>query len=729
MKKRIALLLALTLCLGGMAGAAAAETYTASAQGFGGQVSVTLTIDGDKLIDVAVEGANETEGVGSRAIETLPAAMVAAGTVEVEAVSGATITSDAIKEAAAAALAQSGVSLTAQEVDLTQNMTPGTYYGEAYGKWKEGTIEGERFGSPAIITPTKVAVTVDETSILSVEVLETSDNAGFIDPVIEQIPAAIVADQSVAVDVVTGATMTSQAVLSGVSQALEQAGGNMVAFNIAKAHEPAPDEEFTCDTVVVGAGGAGTTAALRLVTQGQDVIILEKTGLVGGESTCSTGAMTYGSRRWIEEYGEENLVPYDELFQEMMNWTNWRADSTVVRSFLSNNGAAADFLQDHWDQTDNPGFGKLAPMDKNGMDTGKGVAKYTVLYDQFIIPQGGRLMLETTGEQLIVEDGAVKGVIATRKDGSKVTVYADNVILATGGYAGNKEMVEEYLHTDNYYLYGLSTNTGDGLRMALEAGATLCSELAPHLAEFCSNPNVDFYAGYMTFINYPGLRQGTGEGKRFYNEEYGAKEPLSIGASALYAQKYAYAIFTQADMDKMMEGGGAAMLSEEVRTEMNNYRARACVPFYTLEAEMQAAIDAGEGWKADTLEDLGAQIGFDPQVFSQTIASYKEAVASGVDTEFGKRPEMLFPIDEGPFYAVRICPAFDGTLNGIRVNSDMQALNADLEPIPGLYMGGYDAGGLWAHPYYQTTHTNAVTQGFALTSGYIAANHILSQAQ
>ena len=78
---------------------------------------------------------------------------------------------------------------------------------------------------------------------------------------------------------------------------------------------------------------------------------------------------------------------------------------------------------------------------------------------------------------------------------------------------------------------------------------------------------------------------------------------------------------------------------------------------------------------------------------------------------------------------MRICPAFDGTLNGIRVNSDMQALNAGLEPIPGLYMGGYDAGGLWAHPYYQTTHTNAVTQGFALTSGYIAANHILSQAQ
>lgn len=107
---------------------------------------------------------------------------------------------------------------------VQQSMTPGTYYGEAYGKWAAGTIEGERFGSPAVIEPTKVSVTVDETSILSVEVLSTSDTPGFTDPCIERIPAAIVENQSVAVDVVTGATLTSQAILSGVTQALTEGG-------------------------------------------------------------------------------------------------------------------------------------------------------------------------------------------------------------------------------------------------------------------------------------------------------------------------------------------------------------------------------------------------------------------------------------------------------------------------------------------------------------------------
>ncbi len=730
MKKYLAAIAATVFiagCSANSSGAGVSGSYSATEKGFGGDVTVTLTLENGKLVNVEAVGDAETDGVGSRAIESMPGAMIAANSVEVDGVSGATVTSTAILNAAKAALEKSGATLATQEIDTTQNMKPGTYYGEAYGKWKEGTIEGERFGAPAVITPTKVAVTVDETKILSVEVLETSDNAGFVDPVFEKIPAQIVEDQSIAVDTVTGATMTSQAVLAGVAQALEEAGGNMAAFNVAKQHEKAADEEYTVDTVVVGAGGSGTTAALRLVEGGQNIIVLEKNGFVGGESTCSTGAMTYGSKRWIAEYGEENLISYNDLFLELMNFANWRSDSTIVRAFLTNDGKAADFLQDHWDQTDNPGFKKLAPMNKNGMDTGKGVAKYTVLYDDFIKKLGGNLMLETRAEELIVEDGEVKGVIATHKDGSKVTIHADNVILATGGYAGNSEMMEKYLHTDTYYLYGLATNTGDGLNMALDAGATLTAELAPHLAEFCSNPTVDFYAGYMKFINYTGLLQVTGEGKRFYNEEYGASEPLSIGASALYAQKTAYAIFTQDDMDKMIAAGGAGLLSEEVRADMNNYRSRACVPFYTLEAEMNAAIDAGEGWKADSLEDLGAQIGFDAEIWNETITKYKAGIQSGVDDEFGKRSEMLYSLDEGPYYAVRICSAVDGTLNGIRVNSDMQALNSDLEPITGLYMAGYDAGGMWAHPYYQTTHSNALTQGYALTSGYIAAGNILGE--
>ena len=153
------------------------------------------------------------------------------------------------------------------------------------------------------------------------------------------------------------------------------------------------------------------------------------------------------------------------------------------------------------------------------------------------------------------------------------------------------------------------------------------------------------------------------------------------------------------------------------------------MPYYTIKTEMQNAIDAGEGWKADTLEELGAQIGFDADVWQNTVDTYKGYIASGVDAEFGKRSEMLFSLDDGPFYAVRIYPAMDGTLNGVAVNSHCQALDTDYQPIEGLYMGGYDAGGVWGPLYYQTEHTNALTQGWSITSGFIAGNSVVEYVQ
>lgn len=724
MKKLLALvmtLVMLTACT-----AAQADAYSAASKGFGGDVTVELTIEAGKLTGVKIEGPSETEGIGTRAMDLLSETFLATNSIEADAVSGATLTSNAILSAAAEALAASGQTLTAVEAEIVQKMTPGTYYGEAYGKWAKGTIEGERFGSPAIIQPTKVAVTVDETSILSVEVLETSDNPGYIEPVIERIPAAVVAQQSIAVDVVTGCTMTSQAVLSGVSQALEQAGANLVGFN-----KPTPKvealEEYTTDFVVVGAGGSGSAAALRAIKAGLDVIVIEKCGKVGGESVASTGMLTYGSKHLQKESGVEP-TPINVVFNEMMEWASYKCSASVVMAFLENNGPAADMMAEHWAQTTNKGYTKMAPK-KNGMDTGKGTDKYNVLYDKFIKPGANQVMLETTAYELILDGDTVVGVKARKQDGTEVVVHAKAVLLATGGYAGNPEMLRKYLHTDDFYLYGLSTNTGDGLNMALAAGAGLNLQMSPHFAEFCSNLKVDFYAGYMKFANYMGHLQVDPEGRRFYNEEKGASDPLAKGTSALGAVGFAYAIFSQDDLDKMEKEGAAGLLSEEVRAECTNYRPRACVPFYTIKTEMQNAIDAGEGWKADTLKDLGAQIGFDPVVWKNTIDAYLGYIETGVDEQFGKRKEMLFPLSEGPFYAVRIYPALDGTLNGVPVNSNMQALNTEYRPIEGLYMGGYDAGSVWGPLYYQTEHTNALTQGWAITSGYIAAGSVIEKVQ
>lgn len=715
---------------GTAAGAAAGSgdgVYTATAKGLGGDVTVTLTIENGMLADVTAEGPQETQGIGTRALDALPSDMLACNSVDVSAVSGATVTSDAILKASADALAQSGVTLTPTEAKpVAQSMTPGTYYGEEFGKWKKGTIEGERFGSPAIIAPTRVAVEVSQDAILSVTVESCDDTPGFIEPCIERIPAQIVANQSVNVDCVTGATLTSQAIISGVEQALVEAGADLAGFRKAPQRNDGT-EEYDCDFCVVSAGGSGTTAALRALEAGLSVVIVEKCGKVAGESCCSTGMLAPGSEYLAKISAEKGIEPPDPqfMFDELSDYAQYRCNTNVLMNVLQNMGPAADFLQDHWERGGKFG-GFFLSANSCTLDFGKGTYKWQVIYDDYILPMGGTLLLETRAEELIQdESGAVIGVKATKQDGTSVTVNAKQTLVACGGFGGNRDMLREYLRTDNLYLYGLSTNTGDGFRMALNAGGRLTTEINPLPAEFCSNLKVDYYAGYMKFINYAGLLQVDPEGQRFYNEELGATEPLGVGTSALYTIDHAYAIFCQADMDAMIAEGCPGLLSDEVRNELRIYRARACVPFYTLADEMQAAIDAGEGWKADSLEDLGAQIGFEPEVWEATVSNYLAAIEAGEDTEFHKRPEMLRPLAEGPFYAVRFCMAIDGTLNGVRANQYMQALGEDLKPIPGLFLGGLDAGGMWGNVYFASKHCAAVSQGHSIASGYIAAGKVI----
>ena len=701
----------------------ASGEFAGEADGYNGKVTVKLTLRNGVLTQVTAEGPGETPDIGGNALALMPPLMVAANSVSVDGISGATLTSSAILEAAAQALASSGISLKAQEVRIEQNMTPGTYYGQAYGKWKEGTSEGARFGSPKEISPTRVAVTVDTTSIKSVKVESCDDTPGFIEEPVKRIPADIVTYQSIAVDSVSGATLTSQAILAAAADALAEAGADLAGFTRA-VPKSTDVEEYTTDVAVIGGGGAGTAAALTLQQEGIDVIVVEKTAKVGGESVCSTGMLAVGSA-YLDSLVEDKtlLTPAEDIFSELMDYSHWTADSTVVSAFLDRNGETCDWLQSMWDQTSDPGYTGVGQKGKNGLDTGKGTAKYQVLYDNFFIPGGGKLLLDTRAYELLTdENGAVNGVKARKSNGTEVIIHAGQVVLATGGFAGSPRLLDQYFH-NSYYLYGMSTDEGDGLLMAQSVGAGTPQNLDPFLAEFCSNEVCDFYAGYMKFINYTGFLQLNRAGTRFYNEEFGASDPLAKGAAALNTAGEAYVIFTEADLDLLEEGGGGSLISQEVREQCNNYRSRACVPFTTIKAEMQAAIDAGQGWKADTLEGLGKAVGiWDMDSYNETIRTYLDCIEAKEDAEFGKRSEMLYSLEEsrGPFYCVRIVPAIDSTLGGIPVNGKCQVLTDDKTVISGLYAVGQDASGFWGNSYYQTEHTNALTQAWAVTSGRIA---------
>ena len=473
------------------------------------------------------------------------------------------------------------------------------------------------------------------------------------------------------------------------------------------------------DVAIVGAGAAGTMAALEAKEAGISAIVIEKCGKVGGTSVCSTGfaALEFPAQ---EEAGIES-TKVDEQFKTMMDFTKWRVDAPLVYNVLSNSGEMAQMLKDYWDEVGDPGF-KISPTTQN---TGKGTAKFNVLYENIIKPSGIDVLLETTATSLLTDGGKVVGVEAEKQDGTKVTVHADYVLVATGGFGGNDEMLREYFGHDNFYLNGLATNVGDGVNMCLEAGAVLSDEVSPHLAEFCSNKNLDFYAGYMKFMNQAGFLAVDPSGERYVNEEFFVTQALSYGASALRRVGYSYLIFTQEQLDAMIEKGLWGVLSEETINDLH-LRERIIVPsYYTLGDEMEKALEAGEAVKADTLEELGVAIGFEnPEIFNKTIEDYLKVLETGEDPLFGKRPDMMPDLNNGPYYAVKVISAIDGTYNGIRVNKNQQALNSEYQPIEGLYVGGQDAGGYFSYPYYEGA---GWTQGYAWTSGLIAAKHIAAQ--
>lgn len=357
-------------------------------------------------------------------------------------------------------------------------------------------------------------------------------------------------------------------------------------------------EEYTVDMAIVGSGAAGTMAAIEAMEAGVNTIVLEKTGKVGGTSVCSTGFAAIKSQQQIDAGVDSYTV--DSAFRELMDFCKWRADAPLVYNVLENSGSVADRIQAYWAQTDDPGVKKAGVT---AHDTGKGTHKFDVLYDNFLKPAGVNLMLETTAKELITENGAVVGVKATRQDGTEVIVHAKNVLVCTGGFGGNNEMLKEYFGHDNFYLNGLSSNVGDGINMCLDVGAVLSDEVSPHLAEFCSNKKVDFYAGYMKFMNQAGFLALDPSGERFVNEEFFVTQALSYGASALRRVGYAYLVFTQDQLDAMVEKGLWGVLSEDTINSLK-LRSRIIVPsYYTLYDEMNEALAAAKPLRPIRLKD------------------------------------------------------------------------------------------------------------------------------
>ena len=566
--------------------------FTGTAKGMGGDVTVTLTLEDGKITDCIAEGKDETPGIGTLALEQLPAQIAETGSIAVDGVSTATITSDAIKEAAAAALTAAG--LNADDY--------------------------------------KIEVKADETK--------------------------------------------------------------------------AEDSTVDADVVIVGAGGAGMTAAITAAGEGKSVVILESQPMVGGNSVRATGGMNAGKTVYQDEneFGEsagvektlktaaekyadnETITALAKTVSEQ--WAAYQANPTgyfdsvelmeldtmiggkgindpeLVETLCANSADAIDWLDEHGITLHNVssfGGASVKRIHRPVNDEGKvvSVGSYMIpLLQENCEKAGVKMMLDTTATEILTDaNGAAVGVKATGASGETVTVNAKAVVLATGGFGANLDMVVKYKPELKGFM---TTNApgiqGQGIEMAEAIGAATVD-----MDQIQIHPTVE--ANTAALIT-EGLR-GDGavlinaEGKRFI-DEVGTRDVVSA-AEIAQTGSYSWLVVDQAMVDNS--------------------------------SVIQGYIKKGYTVTGATYEELAKAMGVDEAALAETMNNWNGYVEAKNDPDFG-RTSFANPLNTAPYYAIKVTAGVHHTMGGLKINPNTEVLNENGEVIPGLFAAGEVTGGV-----------------------------------
>lgn len=561
---------------------------------------------------------------------------------------------------------------------MAEGMTPGTYEAAAQG------FHGD----------VKLSVTVDAEKITAIDILEHSETEGIGAAALPKLVEAVLANQTIGVDSVAGATVTSEAFKAAMTDALTQAGADMDKMTAAVEASTLEDVQMDADVVVVGAGAAGLSAALKTAQNGHSVILLEKMGVIGGASAMAgSGTMATGSK-WQKEDGYEDSA--EKLVEDMMANGHQKNDRATVELFANTIGEAFDWLVGE--------DGAAVPYQRSGKPSrsysgegrGAGVCKNLA---ERLEAAGGTLLTNTPATELVVENGAVVGVKA-EGEGKAYTIRAKAVILASGGYGANDALVpDEY---KKFVYAGHAGATGDAIKMVEGLDADLINMdlvntqpnsmiLPSGLGQYC-NPGVAgaYKAGaYMVNQN----------GERFFNESANAWDLMQ----AMKQNEAQYLIMDQTAFDNFNAG-------------MTNSK------IYTMEDVEKWLSDDYDGQpvmkQGATLAELCEKLNLPADAVEASAKAFNDCAAAQTADVFGRTPAAA-QSEEGPFYALQMHIRYYASLGGLHINDSMQVLNTKQEAIPGLYAAGEVVGGLEGDVYM-----GATLFGWAIASGYDAANAV-----
>ncbi|HIY83205.1 MAG TPA: FAD-dependent oxidoreductase [Candidatus Rubneribacter avistercoris] len=476
-----------------------------------------------------------------------------------------------------------------------------------------------------------------------------------------------------------------------------------------------PQEVLNVDVCVVGAGGTGLAASMQSVQNGLSVVCLEKNGAPGGSFICTEGMAAIGTH-WQAAEGVE--IHQDKLIADLMAYHHWIPDYALYRAFLENSADAIDWLESlecNFQRVRAFGPSYQVCHEYAG-DPARGLGSQFV---ESMVAAAEKLNVDircnTPAKRLVVEDGNVVGVLAVDEDDRVIKVECSSVIIATGGYGNNPAMLKALagVDPDKVVASGMPGHDGDGIRMAHNAGAALCWDAG--VANFYGNILIgSTYGSHVSAAcSLQPVLWVNEKAQRYVNEDMFALN-FPFNGMAHKGQKSVFTIMDQAIIDKFTNEGTQVEVGAAAPTG---------TPYDTLPDDIQSMLDQGNEhiFIEDSIEALAESAGLDPQALADTVKRYNDLCAAGTDTEFGKNPDFLVPIETGPFYAFEVGNGFFTTVGGIRVSTKAEALDENDEPIGGLYVCGMDSSGFYGDCYDAGVAPGS-TAGWAIVSARLAAN-------
>jgi len=522
-----------------------------------------------------------------------------------------------------------------------------------------GTYTAEEQG---IFVPVKVQITVSASRILAVRVYAKGETETLGGVAAEQLAKDILLAQTPNVDTVSGATVTSNAIIKAATKALEEAGADISVLdaNRKDTGNNGPKAEKTVDTevVVIGAGGAGMTAAIMLHQAGKNFVLLEKMPYSGGNTTKATGGMNAAETHYQKEQGIEDSKA---LFAaDTMKGGHALNDPELVAVMANESAGAIDWLDTIGASLPKISYSGGASVNRiHAPEDGSGVGGYLVEHFSAKLEElGVETLYNTAATELLTDaEGKICGVKAESKD----TVYTFNckaVILATGGFGANEEMYTQYRPD----LKGtVTTNapgaTGDGIVMAQKLGADL-----EDIEQIQLHPTVEQTTSILITESVRGdgailVNQG---GVRFTNELL-TRDAVSAAELEQEGQ-YAWIIFDQNLRDHLKA--------------------------------TEKYVKSGITVQADTIEGLAELLEIDPATLAKTLNDWNGYVKDQRDPDFGRTTGMDADLTTPPYYAIKIAPGIHHTMGGVKIDTSAQVINTEGKAIPGLFAAGEVTGGV-----------------------------------